>query len=80
MNKWAGFSRMLLVLVLLGVAEYLFGCILDFKWDCRIIEDKLKEAKPAEIYSLAEVYRMNGCTEHRIIPNQIYLTDKHVAN
>lgn len=45
----------------------LTGCsaLMDMRRDCDVLVDKLREAKPAELWSIAQVYRSNGCADSR---------------
>ena len=59
-------ERAMLISVLLALMT---GCgLIDSRTDCAVIVDKMEKASVAELWSVSQVYRANGCTDHRKLP------------
>lgn len=42
--------------------------MMDNRSDCAVIVEKMEKASVAELWSVSQVYRANGCTDHRKLP------------
>jgi len=67
----AGTAMLLAMLAMTTAVIFLVGAgcaAIDTRSDCRVLVEKLREATPAELMSVAQVYRANGCADQRKTP------------